>query len=73
MRMKNIHFLTNHFEIYFPDEKLYFLPKPAYGIGIKWEATNDVDLILWNPEKKEKKRVLISGRPLVDPTTMWLQ
>jgi hypothetical protein len=35
-------------------------------LALNGEATNDVDLILWNPEKKEKKRVLISGRPLVE-------
>jgi hypothetical protein len=23
-------------------------------------------VVLWDPEKKEKKRVLISGRPLID-------
>jgi hypothetical protein len=34
-------------------------------LALNGEATNDVDLILWNPEKKEKN-VLISGRPLVD-------
>jgi PAS domain-containing protein len=30
------------------------------------ESTDDIDIILWDPEKKEKKRVLISGRPLID-------
>jgi PAS domain-containing protein len=30
------------------------------------ESTDDIDVILWDPEKKEKKRVLISGRPLID-------
>jgi two-component system, sporulation sensor kinase E len=36
-------------------------------LALNGEATNDVDVILWNPEKKEKKRVLISGRPLFGP------
>jgi hypothetical protein len=26
-------------------------------LALNGEATNDVDLILWNPEKKEKKNV----------------
>jgi PAS domain-containing protein len=30
------------------------------------ESTDDIDVVLWDPEKKEKKRVLISGRPLID-------
>jgi hypothetical protein len=34
--------------------------------ALNGEVTNDIDLILWDPEKREKKRVLISGRPLVD-------
>jgi two-component system, sporulation sensor kinase E len=60
--------LTNHFEIYFPDEKTIFPSQNLpMELALNGEATNDVDLILWNPEKKEKKRVLISGRPLVDP------
>jgi hypothetical protein len=37
-------------------KKLYFLPKPM-ELALNGEATNDVDLILWNPEKKEKKNV----------------
>jgi PAS domain S-box-containing protein len=59
--------LTNHFEIYFPDEKTIF---PSQNLpmerALNGEVTNDIDLILWDPEKREKKRVLISGRPLVD-------
>lgn len=59
--------LSNHFELYFPDEKTIFpsqnLPMERALIG---EATTDVEIILWNPMAQEKKRVLISGRPLVD-------
>lgn len=58
---------VNHFEVYFPDQKTVFpsqnLPMERAFIG---EATDDIDVVLWNPEKQEKKRVLISGRPLID-------
>jgi hypothetical protein len=49
--------LTNHFEIYFPDEKTIFPSQNLpMELALNGEATNDVDLILWNPEKKKKKR-----------------
>ena len=28
--------------------------------------TEDIEVVLWSPAAKEKRRVLISGRPLVD-------
>ncbi|SDW41100.1 PAS domain S-box protein [Flavobacterium degerlachei] len=59
--------LTNHFELYFPDERTIF---PSQNLPMErafnGEVTDDIDVILWDPEKREKKRVLISGRPLVD-------
>lgn len=59
--------LINHFEIYFPDEKTIF---PSQNLpmerALKGESTDDIDVVLWDPAKQEKKRVLISGRPLVD-------
>lgn len=59
--------LSNHFELYFPDEKTIF---PSQNLpmerALSGEATTDIEIILWNPVAKEKKRVLISGRPLVD-------
>jgi PAS domain S-box-containing protein len=59
--------MTNHFELYFPDEKSTF---PSQNLpmerALNGEATDDVDLVLWNPHTHEKRRVLISGRPLVD-------
>lgn len=59
--------MTNHFELYFPDEKSTF---PSQNLpmerALNGEVTDDVDLILWNPNTHEKRRVLISGRPLVD-------
>lgn len=58
---------VNHFEVYLPDQKTAF---PAQNLPMErafnGESTDDIDVVLWNPEKKEKKRVLISGRPLVD-------
>lgn len=58
---------VNHFEVYFPDQKTVF---PAQNLPMErafnGESTDDIDVVLWDPEKKEKKRVLISGRPLID-------
>jgi len=58
---------VNHFEVYFPDQKTVF---PSQNLPMErafnGEATDDIDVVLWNPEKQEKKRVLISGRPLID-------
>ncbi|MFV8325625.1 PAS domain-containing protein [Flavobacterium sp. ZS1P14] len=59
--------LTDHFELYFPDEKTIF---PSQNLpmerALAGEETNDVDVVLWNPVAQQKRRVLISGRPLVD-------
>ncbi len=59
--------LTAHFELYFPDEKTVF---PAQNLPMErafnGEVTDDIDLVLYNPMSREKRRVLISGRPLVD-------
>ena len=58
---------TNHFEVYFPDQKTVFpLQNLPMERAFKGEVTNDIDVVLWNPEKQEKKRVLLSGRPLID-------
>jgi PAS domain S-box-containing protein len=59
--------ITNHFEVYFPDQKTVFpLQNLPMERAFKGEVTDDIDVIIWNPEKQEKKRVLLSGRPLID-------
>lgn len=59
--------LTNHYELYYPDEKTIF---PAQNLPMEHafngELIDDVDVVLWDPVGKQKKRVLISGRPLID-------
>ncbi|SHN18028.1 PAS domain S-box-containing protein [Flavobacterium xinjiangense] len=59
--------IINHFEIYYPDEKTIF---PSQNLpmerALKGESTDDIDIVLLDPATKEKKRILISGRPLVD-------
>ena len=59
--------ISDHFELYFPDEKTIF---PSQNMpmerALNGEVTNDVDVVLWNATNREKKRVLISGRPLLD-------
>ena len=58
---------TNHFEVYFPDQKTVFpLQNLPMERAFKGEVTDDIDVIIWDPEKQEKKRVLLSGRPLID-------
>lgn len=58
---------VNHFEVYFPDQKTVF---PSQNLPMErafnGEATDDIDVVLWDSSKQEKKRVLISGRPLID-------
>ncbi len=58
---------TEHFELYYPDETTVF---PSQNLPMErafnGEGTDDVDVVLWNPEAREKRRVLISGRPLID-------
>lgn len=58
---------SEHFELYFPDGKTIFpiqkLPMERALVG---EPTDDVDVVLWNPKLHEAKRVLLSGRPIMD-------
>ncbi|MFQ3173812.1 MAG: PAS domain S-box-containing protein [Flavobacteriales bacterium] len=53
--------------LYYPDEKTVF---PAQNLpldkALKGESTDDVEIIIENYETKDKKRVLISARPIVD-------
>lgn len=59
--------LSEHFQLYYPDERTTFpsqyLPME---MALDGQETNNVDVVLWNPAKQNKKRVLISGRPLID-------
>jgi hypothetical protein len=56
------HNLTDHFELYFPDEKLFSLNLPMER-ALSGKTTNDIDIVLYNAVSREKKRVLINGRP----------
>jgi PAS domain S-box-containing protein len=62
----SIHF-SDHFKLYSPDGKTTFpvqnLPMERALIG---ESTDDIDVLLLNPATKEKKRVLLSGRPILN-------
>ncbi|MBG7631775.1 MAG: PAS domain S-box protein [Bacteroidetes bacterium] len=62
----SIHF-SDHFNLYYPDEKTTFplqnLPMERALIG---ESTDDIDVLLLNPVTKEKKNVLLSGRPIIN-------
>lgn len=59
--------LTEHFELYYPDETTVF---PSQNLPMErafnGEVTDDIDVVLWDPVAREKRRVLISGRPLID-------
>ncbi len=58
---------SEYFEMYFPDGKTIFpiqkLPMERALVG---ELTDDVDVVLWNEKLQEKKRVLLSGRPIMN-------
>ncbi|MFV8367956.1 PAS domain S-box protein [Flavobacterium sp. LB2R40] len=59
--------LSNHFQLYYPDEKTIF---PSQNLpmerALNGEVTDDIEIVLWNPVEQKKKRVLISGKPLMD-------
>jgi PAS domain S-box-containing protein len=59
--------LISQFEIYYPDEKTVFptqnLPMEHVLSG---ETMEDVDVVLFDPIAKQKIRVLISGKPLIN-------
>lgn len=59
--------ILNHFEVYYPDEKTIF---PSQNLpmdhALNGELIEDIDVVLFDPTTSEKKRVLISGRPLIN-------
>ncbi|MDO9594390.1 MAG: PAS domain S-box protein [Lutibacter sp.] len=58
---------SEHFELYFPDGKTVFpTQKLPVERALAGEPTDDVDVIIWNPQLQQKKRVLLSGRPILD-------
>lgn len=58
---------ADNIELYYPDERTIF---PSQNLpmekALNGEATEDVDLVLWDAQAREKKRVLMSGRPIFD-------
>ncbi|MFA5296798.1 MAG: PAS domain S-box protein [Lutibacter sp.] len=57
----------NHFKIYYPDNKTIFpLQQLPIERALGGEATDDIDVVLWNSNAQEKTRVLMSGRPIMD-------
>jgi PAS domain S-box-containing protein len=58
---------SDKFEVYMPDERTIF---PSQNLpmdrALRGEITDDIDVVFWNPQAQEKKRVLLSGRPIVD-------
>ncbi len=59
--------ILNHFEVYYPDELTVF---PSQNLpmdhALNGELIEDIDVVLFDPVTKDKKRVLISGRPLIN-------
>ncbi|WP_367754536.1 PAS domain S-box protein [Flavobacterium sp. WC2430] len=59
--------ITDHFDLFFPDGRTIF---PSQNLpmekALNGEVTNDIDVILSDSETHERRRVLISGRPLID-------
>lgn len=59
--------LSNYFELYFPDGTTIFPSQNTpLDRALKGEISDDVEIVLWNPEQNLKRRVLISGKPLID-------
>tara|TARA_R110001583_G_scaffold50850_1_gene158684 strand:+ start:3651 stop:5474 length:1824 start_codon:yes stop_codon:yes gene_type:complete len=62
----SIHF-SDHFKLFSPDGETTFpvqnLPMERALIG---ESTDDIDVLLINPTNKKGKRVLLSGRPILN-------
>jgi PAS domain S-box-containing protein len=62
----SIHF-SDHFNVLFPDGRKTFpvqnLPAERALVG---EATDNIDVLLKNLETNEVRRVLLSGRPIID-------
>jgi PAS domain S-box-containing protein len=58
---------STKYNLYYPDEKTVF---PAQNLpldkALKGESTDDVEIIIEDSETKTKKRVVISGRPIID-------
>ncbi|MFV8368757.1 PAS domain S-box protein [Flavobacterium sp. LB2R40] len=58
---------STKYDLYYPDEQTVF---PAQNLplekALKGESTDDVEIIIENSETKTKKRVVISGRPIID-------
>lgn len=58
---------SEHFELYFPDGKTIFpIQKLPMERALAGEPTDDVDVVLYDPKLHQKKRVLLSGRPILD-------
>jgi len=55
------------YDLYYPDAETVF---PAQNLpldkALRGESTGDVEIIIEDPETKAQKRVIISGRPIVD-------
>lgn len=58
---------STKYNLYYPDEQTVF---PSQNLplekALKGESTDDVEIIIADSETKNKKRVIISGRPIVD-------
>lgn len=55
------------YDLYYPDNQTVF---PAQNLplekALKGESTDDVEIIIEDQETKAQKRVIISGRPIID-------
>ena len=56
-----------HFEILFPDgETIFPVQNLPSELALRGEATDNIDVILRDVSTNEYKRVLLSGRPIID-------
>lgn len=59
--------LSELYQLYYPDEQTVF---PSQNLPIEralnGEVTEDIDVVVWDPQNQIKRRVLMSGRPIID-------
>lgn len=58
---------SDHFEVLFPDGKTVFpVQKLPAERALAGEVTENIDVLLKNLDTNQKRRVLLSGRPIID-------
>lgn len=58
---------SNHFKVLYPSgEKIFPVQNLPAELALAGEVTDDIDVLLQNKKTNEMRRVLLSGRPILD-------